>query len=173
MYGNQGQKTNQAEEIGGDLDKCPSAADFIKNYAVRHKPVVLRGCASHFPSVKKWHDIEYLRNITSPDWYPIIETQKIITRNDRGPFAEGSSFHDFLDVGQEKGWYLVNDLSNFAKSSPLRRDSYFPRQMQCRRTMQTYEGSHLWMSFGGTQSSQHFDTHDNLQVQVSGSILFT
>jgi hypothetical protein len=51
----------------------------------------------------------------------------------------------------------------------MRQEFIMPEMMMCKRTLQTLEAYAMWMSSGGTESSQHFDTHDNLMIQVQGS----
>ena len=41
--------------------------------------------------------------------------------------------------------------------------------MLCERTLRQIDDFHMWFSSGATESSQHFDTHDNLLGMIDGN----
>lgn len=160
-FGKQGQPTEDVEEIEG----CISGERFLTDYVFRYKPVILRNCYKGVPK-EKWGDREHLRKVSSPKFTPIVEAQKTVKRNDRGPFFVDKTFHNFLDNYLQKSWYITGTHSS---DQGMRQEFVMPELMRCKRTIQSLEAYAMWMSSGGTESSQHFDTHDNLMIQVQGT----
>ena len=52
---------------------------------------------------------------------------------------------------------------------PLRRELRLPPPLSCEELAGSVHEVRLWMSGGNTTSSLHFDTHDNLMVQLDGT----
>ena len=158
FFGKQGQPVETIDTYDG----CPDAETFAREYAYRHKPVLMRGCARTLPAFK-WTD-ETMRAKADPDWHPTQELQKNVTRNDRGPFVNTKSFGDFLDHYRTAQRYLIHNMDD----EGLRRDVHLPPPLRCPRAIATLHDLHIWMSSGGTESSLHFDTHDNMLTQIAG-----
>ena len=51
----------------------------------------------------------------------------------------------------------------------LLRDLRVPEALRCKEVRDTIYEARLWMSGGNTTSSLHFDTHDNLMLQLDGA----
>ena len=144
-FGQQGQPTTPVEERIG----CPSPEEFYHRYVYAHKPVIMRGCARGQPSVKKWTD-EYLRRV-GKGWRPIQEMNKVVKRNDRMPHYM-LPFEEFIDTYRNETRYMINKVDH----EPLRKDILLPKVLNCRRTLGSLEAPIVWMSSGGTKSSNHF-----------------
>ena len=99
--GMQGQLTTAVPE----LRHCPDGPSFMENYVYRNRPVVLRGCARH--AAEKWADSAFIKQLaTSLDWDPIVEHQKNVIQNDRGP-ASVMPFTEFVERSKREPFYLV------------------------------------------------------------------
>ena len=76
FFGKQGQPVETIDTYDG----CPDAETFAREYAYRHKPVLMRGCARTLPAFK-WTD-ETMRAKADPDWHP---TQELQANSSPGP----------------------------------------------------------------------------------------
>jgi len=161
FFGKQGQPRVPIDIVEGCLD----GATFLKEYTYKHKPVLMKGCAFEMEAVDKWTDEYFLKHKDVREWTPIVETQKTISRNDRGPHIFNMTFEEFLKRYKTDPFYVINTVTN----ERLRDDIKLPKSMQCARTLKQIDDIHLWFSSGGTESSQHFDTHDNLLAMIDGS----
>eukprot|EP00466_Bigelowiella_natans_P015111 jgi/Bigna1/126416/aug1.2_g1124 len=161
-FGKQGQVDPGIEEVEG----CMEPDVFLKEYVYRHKPVVMRGCMHMDGGLPdKWTDEYFMSFEEIRAWKPIVETQKTISRNDRGPHVFNMTFEEFLGRYHDDPYYVINSID----PERLRRDFKIPRPMLCERTLRQIDDFHMWFSSGATESSQHFDTHDNLLGMIDGS----
>ena len=62
--------------------------------------------------------------------------------------------------------YAITPLNH--NDNRLRDALGVPPAMRCADLFETVRESRLWMSSGNTSSSLHFDTHDNLLMQIDG-----
>ena len=62
--------------------------------------------------------------------------------------------------------YAITPLNH--NDNRLRDALGVPPAMRCADLFETVRESRLWMSSGNTSSSLHFDTHDNVLMQIDG-----
>lgn len=98
-----------------------------------------------------------------------VEAHNRIQNNDRGPQMRGLTFCDFLDAYQsdENEYYLIETISDGPLQAllPL---VQLPSPYLCFALYRSVYSSKLYMSKGNTSSALHFDTHDNIIVQIDG-----
>ncbi|GAB5363532.1 hypothetical protein AAMO2058_000891300 [Amorphochlora amoebiformis] len=161
FFGQQGQQRTEIDTIEG----CLEGPEFLRKYVYKHKPVLMKGCANAISATNLWSDEYFLSRKDMREWMPIVETQKTIHRNDRGPHIFNMTFQEFISRYTTDPFYVINGVS----PDFLRKDVNLPPPLRCSRTLRQMDDVHLWFSSGGTESSQHFDTHDNLLTMISGS----
>ncbi len=160
-FGRQGQPDPGIDIVEG----CIPGPEFLERYVYRHKPVLMRGCGWEMPALERWTDEYFSATPELREWTPIVETQKTISRNDRGPHIFNMTFEEFLGRYRSDPYYVINGV----EPERLRRDIQFPSSMRCLRTLRQIDEVHMWFSSGGTESSQHFDTHDNILFMIDGT----
>lgn len=126
---------------------CLSAADFLKHYAARHVPVIMKGCDKS-PAIHRWDD-EYLRNAAG-NWFGATHYQnKNITL---------STYLRTMDH--------LEYVTRTCLPSQLKRDLIPILSLGC--AIQRAENLVLWISNGGKRSWLHFDGGDFLLSQLHG-----
>lgn len=164
--------------------KQPTARNFFKNWVKKQTPVVIKGGAKSWPGYEKWND-KYFKSMCK-GWYPPVEANKRVINNDRGPFVskymtdsrtpkwagDGWDFCDFIDHYRKPDWqdrlHCIASIDNDYHGNIMRGDMTLAPFMQCPEIADRITHINMWMSSGGTSSSQHFDTQDNIFVQVDG-----
>ena len=149
-----------------------NAEEFWTNYAGKYIPVVLRDMMASLTDMSKWSD-DSLRNncklSNGRDWNTIVEKNKRITHNDRLPFNV-NTFCDFIDnykkQDYEKMLYMITSMK--VHQLELLNWIKIPKVLRCSDFLNGMEDVRMWMSSGNTTSSIHFDTHDNILMQLSG-----
>jgi len=158
---------------------------FYDKYVAAAKPVVLAGAATAATSGVEWTD-EFLARWCHLDesagfgrggkpWSSIIEVNKIIVSNTRYPLlndAEGdvnfcTFVRDYLKPENADNMYLVSPLTD--PGVQIGKHVQMPSVLRCPEIHDAVHDTRLWMSSGNTSSSLHFDTHENLMLQVFGT----
>ena len=97
-----------------------SSEDFYERYVVRHKPVVLKNTAKHWPATKLWTD-EYLK-----ENYGDIALNVETTDNGKSPIPPAGTVREFLEV------YKTTKLRIADQIPPgMRRDIVWPECLRC------------------------------------------
>lgn len=104
-------------------------------------------------------------------WPALIETNKVIVSNTRWPLEVDWTFCDFIRNYTKPEYadslYVVSALSE--PGVQLGRHLQMPEVLRCAEIHEAVHHTRLWMSSGGTSSSLHFDTHENLMLQIDGT----
>ena len=147
--------------------------EFYTKYVAGSKPVVLANMARDALGGVEWDDEFLLRACRTDDgvpWHAIIETNKIIVSNTRWPYAS-LDFCQFVQNYSKPEYkdnmYLVSPLTD--PGVQLGRHVAFPSVLRCGELYESVHDTRMWMSSGNTSSSLHFDTHENLMLQVAGT----
>ena len=103
-------------------------------------------------------------------WRALIEKNNRVVQNDRHPLMYDWTFCDFLANYRSPEYrnmlYVVTPLSELGVS--LLDHLRVPDALRCDEIRASVYEARLWMSGGNTSSSLHFDTHDNLMLQLDG-----
>ena len=149
--------------------------EFYEKYVAGAAPVVLAGAATAATSGVRWTD-DFLYSLCRTDfgepWQAIIEVNKIIVSNTRwpllGPEWDFCQFVlNYTKPEHSRGMYVVSPLTD--PGVKLGRHVKMPSVLRCSEVHESVHDTRLWMSSGGTSSSLHFDTHENLMLQVVGT----
>lgn len=150
---------------------------FWSEHVAALAPLVLRGGGAA-QEVLTWDDAFLRRHCALEGglpWRVLVERNNRVVRNDRHPlmYDEANnlwSFCDFLDRYGAPEYrnmlYVVTPLTD--AGVPLLRYLKLPDALRCGELAGAITGARLWMSGGNTTSSLHFDTHDNVMLQLGG-----
>ena len=159
-----------------------SPADFYERFVARSRPVMLADAARVATRGVEWTDDFMLdmctlgetsdpRWKTGQPWRATIEKHKVIVSNTRFPLVDGWTFCDFIQnytkPEHSDGLYCISPLTD--PGVRLGKHVEIPEVLRCAEIHESIHDTRLWMSSGGTSSSLHFDTHENLMLQVEGS----
>ena len=159
-----------------DVRETPlDAKGFWLGAMAASRPLVLRGGASAITNSSEWSDEALLEDCTLGDkndsWHVLVEKQNRITQNDRHPLMEGWTFCQFLESFDKPEYknmlYLVNSIA--VPGGKLRKRLQLPGSLACPELYESMHDARLWMSRGNTTSSLHFDTHENMLMQIDGT----
>ena len=93
----------------------------------------------------------------------IVEKQNRIIHDHREPFWTNWNFSKFLKSYKMSPYYAITG------SLPQKlKISHPPQIKECSILETNVMEDRLWMSYGNTSSSLHFDTHDNMLHQIHG-----
>jgi hypothetical protein len=153
-----------------------SSAEFYETYVAGSKPVVLAGAAAAAIGGVDWNDEFLLRSCmldSGRPWPSIIEVNKVVITNTRWPLMDSKlwNFCEFIKnytrPQHSDGLYSISPLGD--PGVQLGRAVNIPSVLRCSELYESSHDTRLWMSSGGTSSSLHFDTHENLMLQIDGS----
>lgn len=159
---------------------------FYQHYIAGAQPVILAGTANESIAHVEWTD-EFLMRSCHLDsaanflgkeghpWDAIIEANKIIVTNTRYPLLNEDApdinfctfLRDYMKAENADRMYLVSPLTD--PGVQLGKHVEMPAVLQCPEIHESVHDTRLWMSSGNTSSSLHFDTHENLMLQVFGT----
>ena len=148
-----------------------SHEDFWRRHVGAFRPLVIRG-VQHTTEV--WDD-EFLESHCQLEnglaWRALIEKNNRVVQNDRHPLMYDWTFCDFIRSYKAPEYknmlYVVTPLSDTGVSLP--KHLYIPQVLRCSEVHQSIHEARLWMSNGNTTSSLHFDTHENILMQIDGT----
>lgn len=171
QIGDQYEHVENATEVDV-LSEPFDAQGFWSRALSKSRPLVLRGGTSAATSLESWSDDALLKdcNLTNgAPWHVLVEKQNRITQNDRHPLVP-LTFCQFLESYRKPEFhnmlYAVNALP---KEGYLRSRLGLPSALQCDALYHALHDARLWMSLGNTTSSLHFDTHENILMQIDGT----
>ena len=152
---------------------------FYEKYVAAAEPVVLAGAAAAATSGVAWTD-EFLSRWCHLDngrpWHAIVEMNKVIVSNTRHPLLQEIAgepvnfctfLRDYLKPEYKDNMYLISPLTD--PGVQLGKHVEMPSVLQCPEIHESVHETRLWMSSGNSSSSLHFDTHENLMLQVFGT----
>ena len=154
--------------------KAVGSGEFYERFLAAAQPIMLSGVASKATGGVEWDD-RFLENICFTDsgrlWTPLIEVNKIIVSNTRWPIMFDWTFCDFIRNYTKPEFddllYVVSPLTE--PGVRLGKHLSIPSVLRCSELHEAIHDTRLWMSGGNTSSSLHFDTHENLMLQVCRS----
>ena len=157
-------------------ESSPRAADprlFWRRYVAGYRPVIVRGGAAA-SIAEPWDDAFLQRHCRLDDglaWRALIEKNNRVVQNDRHPLMYDWTFCDFAFNYSRSEFknmlYVVSPISERGVALP--RHLWVPEILRCSELHRTIYEARLWASGGNTTSSLHFDTHDNLMLQLGGT----
>lgn len=161
-----------------DVPRVPeselTAASFYERYMASSTPVIIGGAASAALNQREWDDAFMLQNCMDErgaPWQAVIEEKKVVVSNTRWPLKHDWNFCDFIrnytKSEYKDGLYCISALTD--PGVKLGRHMAMPRILRCGEVHEAVHSTRLWMSSGATRSSLHFDTHENLMLQVDGT----
>lgn len=160
-------------DADGDLPLEIDAFSFWDKFVGGFRPVLIRGGAARAetsPWTDQWLTARCTLTTGRP-WRALIEKNNRVVQNDRHPLMYEWNFCDFVRNYTKPEFknmlYTVTPLSE--PGVDLLRDLRIPEALRCRELRDTIREARLWMSGGNTTSSLHFDTHDNLMLQLDGT----
>ena len=160
------------------------APAFWRDYVSKYKPVVIRGGAAAVTDLDRWSDEALLAPRETGagagyprcalqdgrKWYVTVEKNNRISHNDRLPLMDGWDFCKFLHAYRQPDapTYCIHSITG-DKLVGLTTELGLPGILACNDLYRAMHAVRMWMSRGNTTSSQHFDTHDNLMLQIDGT----
>ena len=166
-----------------DMAEVPRVAlsnpgEFYLRHIAAAQPVVIAG-AAHNVTGGMWSDA-FLERMCRLDneapwfgrpWRAIVEVNKMIVSNTRHPLEQDLDFCSFIRLysvpENHDKYYCVSPLTD--PGVQLGRHMAMPHVLRCPELHESVHDVRLWMSSGNTSSSLHFDTHENLMLQVEGT----
>lgn len=155
-----------------DAHMC-SVPEFSTRFFQQDRPVVLRGVAQSWRGVTRWADAQYLVNCGGHRHVPIERRMK-----GRAMKEEIVTFHQVLvdmlrlstdnstDTIHEESIYLAQHAL-FEQIVSLKEDIDVPKFVQA-GGREKADVVNAWIGSKGSGSSLHFDSADNILVQVVG-----
>jgi hypothetical protein len=140
------------------------------------EPAVFRNVASHWPAVKKWQNLSYLSAVGGHRLVP-IELGSMLGGSMKETFMTLRQFVDeYLVPSNRHGYWSLEDSLRLATQVAYMAQHPLLDQITALRNdvmlfdfMSTSpEETMLWVGTGGTRTPLHFDSYDNLFVQVVG-----
>jgi hypothetical protein len=150
------------------------APGFWQTAMSKAHPLMIKGGTAAWTNLTDWTDealLEVCMLSTGRPWNVLVEKQNRITQNDRNPLMGPDwDFCKFLTEYRKPEYknmlYLVTGIAE--KGLRLAERLRVPDVLACDELLHGLYDARMWMSLGNTTSSMHFDTHDNLLLQLSG-----
>ncbi|KAL4198223.1 hypothetical protein AMTRI_Chr03g139140 [Amborella trichopoda] len=145
-----------------------SLEGFLCNYFLPGSPVIISGAISHWPAMKRWKSMEYLKRIAGDRTVPVEVGKNYLAP---GWKQELISFSEFLDriYSSDNGPNGLTYLAQhpvFDQILPLRQDIDVPDY--CAASVGELKSLNAWFGPSGTVTPLHHDPHHNLFAQVVG-----
>jgi hypothetical protein len=162
-----------------EVTKEVSLDDFQAECVAVSQPLVIRGFADEWPAISKWRSLQYFARNHGHRLVP-IELGSMMTNNMKEDMTSFRSFiESFLVASSTKEHWSLADASDpssrvafLAQHPLLDQIPMLQGDLNMRPTLCGSMGpSHVytWMGTGGTRTPLHFDSYDNLFVQVVGA----
>ncbi|XP_044949742.1 lysine-specific demethylase JMJ30-like isoform X3 [Hordeum vulgare subsp. vulgare] len=152
---------------------CISLEEFICDYFLRETPVIISGCIDHWPAMKKWKDIQYLKKIAGDRTVPVEVGKSYVCSEWK---QELITFSQFL----ERMWSTAcpSNLTYLAQHplfeqilvidvwqiKELHEDIMVPDY--CYAGGGELQSLNAWFGPHGTVTPLHHDPHHNILAQV-------
>eukprot|EP00920_Eleutheroschizon_duboscqi_P040492 GHVT01096923.1.p1 GENE.GHVT01096923.1~~GHVT01096923.1.p1 ORF type:complete len:459 (+),score=13.06 GHVT01096923.1:899-2275(+) len=141
--------------------------EFISNYLLMEKPVILKGAVSSWPAINKWTSINYLQKVAGRRTVPVEIgstytsskwTQKLLT--------VGDFLHKYINNSDTSGIAYVAQHELLEQIPRFNRDVPTPDYALCGSTDTLIRM--FWLGPAGTISPLHTDNYENVFAQVVG-----
>jgi len=139
----------------------------------QYQPVLVRGAAAAATPLSEWSHEAMLHRCNRKDgtpWSVTIERNNRVSHNDRWPLVSGWNFCQYLEAYRKPEnknmLYCISSISDDGLS--FVEHLKMPKMLDCAEFGTSLHDVRMWMSSGNTTSSQHFDTHENLLMQIDG-----
>ncbi|XP_077989152.1 uncharacterized protein LOC144443519 [Glandiceps talaboti] len=141
-----------------ELNYMIAPEDFYQHFVAKHRPVLFKGMAKHWKAYNSWTD-SYLR-----EKYGDLEFKMETKDDDKTVFLSSRKLNDFLDAYETGNLYLVDEVA-----PEMRDEVTMPLCLRCEEISTKFFVTYFWMSSGGTNSSIHEDTDENMLCVIRGS----
>lgn len=175
----------QVEKLGSIIEydartEPLDAPTFWRKHIASYEPVVVRGGAAAVTDLDGWSDEALMAPFENDHpkcaledgrpWTVVVEQNNRISHNDRWPLIDGWNFCQYLREYRKPDApvYCITSITDEARLR-LPRTIGLPEVLACDDLYNSMHSVRMWMSRGNTTSSQHFDTHDNLMLQIDGT----
>jgi hypothetical protein len=171
-------------DVNGVNSPTVDAPLFWKKHIAKYEPAVIRGAAAAVTKLEGWEDDVLLAprdgdgGSAAPKcalengrpWFVTVERNNRISHNDRLPLENGWDWCRFVREYRkpDSPTYCIHSITE-EKKIGLMNEIGLPGILGCDELYRSMHGVRMWMSRGNTTSSQHFDTHDNLMLQIAGT----
>ena len=115
------------------------------------------GAALNWPAYHLWSDQYLLKKYGNVTF--LMETKD----DDKWNLPPEEKFSNFLKTYEEKNRYLVDEVT-----PEMREEITMPLCLRCEEIDRYFFVSYYWMSSGGTRSTLHIDTDENLLNVLKG-----
>jgi hypothetical protein len=146
---------------------APSVEEFAERYVRHERPVVVRGAINDWPPTYKW-TLEYLKSTYG-------ERRVTIGRSKSGPIKDyAERFGAGVDVTFAKAiddTFTPPDADLKCRIHQESLDSWGPLHEESppiRYVLRKLLTKNIWMGSAGNVTGMHYDTEDNINVQVLG-----
>ena len=164
-----------------ETDHPLSFESFQSHYASRSDPVVIRRIGTDWPAVSKWRDLQRLAREHGHRLVPIelgsmmgsslsMKEEIITLRRLAQHFLSPSASKDCWNLSDCQEY--LDRIAYLAQHPLLSQISPLQNDLDMKPNLCGPEGpSHVyvWMGTGGTRTPLHFDSYDNLFVQLVGA----
>jgi hypothetical protein len=161
------------------LDCTVSNDHLVSLYTSRSKPFVVPGMASHYPAVSKWRDFCYF---VEHHGHRIIPIELGSMMSTVGMKENMMTIRDFVqsylvESAERQVWSLdasldTSHVAYLAQHAVLDQIPTLQGDLGTPPTLCGADGpthTYVWMGTGGTRTPLHFDSYDNLFVQLVGA----
>jgi Cupin-like domain/SET domain len=158
-----------------EISRAISSSDFDVLLASA-EPAVFRQMASHWPAIKKWQNQRYLCDIGGHRVVP-IELGSMVGGSMKETFMTWRQFIEgYLVPSNEHGCWSLQDSCRRVKQVAYMAQHPLMGQLTALRDdvsmfdlfSAPLKETMMWVGTGGTRTPLHFDSYDNLFVQVVG-----
>jgi hypothetical protein len=133
--------------------KTISKADFVKNYLIPQKPVVIEQLTEDWPAYKKWH-LEYIREVAGENTVPLYDDRPVSHKEGFNEAHAKMKMSDYIDLLESQPTNYRIFLYNLMKEVPSLREDFRWPDIGLRLVKQ------LPMLFFGGQNSRVFMHYD-------------
>jgi lysine-specific demethylase 8 len=162
-----------------ESDEMISFSEFEVEYVSKSKPVVIRSFAANWLATKKWQHLDYFSREYGHRLVP-VEQGSMMTCNMKEEMMPLRHFIDkfLLPSSGKICWSLqesidqVQQVAYVAQHPLLTQISALQRDINTVPDLCGPDGPtnvNFWMGTGGTRTPLHYDTYENLFVQLVGS----
>jgi len=171
-----------SQPIRHNIEESPLIEEdiFLSEYVSKSKPLVFRGLARQWPATNKWR---HLHNFAHEHGHRSVPIELGSMMNSCGMkeqiMAFGEFFSSFLFPSSKKEvWTLQNatedssEIGYLAQHPLLDQIPSLTKDVELKPSLCGKAGPYnfnIWLGTGGTRTPLHFDSYDNLFVQIVGA----